>query len=255
MVASYSAFGLAAEAHDDVGRERDPGHGVADPGEALEVVLHGVLAAHPAEHRVAARLDRQMKRLAHRWALGHGLDQAIGQIPRVRGHEAQPGDRRNTVAGADPVDGPDELGEIGPALAILVPADRSRGADVREPRLGLEVVAVAVDVLAQQRDLAVARGGQRARLGDDLVERTAPLRPAAVRDDAVGARLVAAVDDRQPGADRRLPADRAAGDRVRSRAHQVRRVRDGRALDHGGRRGRTPAPRPAPAPMRAPGDR
>ena len=46
-------------------------------------------------------------------------------------------------------------------------------------------------------------GGQAACLVDDVIERAAPFRPAAERHDAVGARLVAAVDDRQPGADGR----------------------------------------------------
>ncbi len=86
--------------------------------------------------------------------------------------------------------------------------DRPSGAvvDVGEARLGRQVVAVRVDVLAEQRDLAIAGRRQRAGLGDDVVERPAPLRAAAERDDAVGARLVAAVDDRQPGARSADPA-------------------------------------------------
>ena len=80
------------------------------------------------------------------------------------------------------------------------------GVDVSEARLRCQVVAVAVDVLTEQRDLPEAGGGQRARLVDDLVERPAALRTATERNDAVGACLVAAVDDRQPGADRRARA-------------------------------------------------
>ncbi len=41
-----------------------PGHGLADPRQALEVVLDRVLAAHPAQDRVVARLDRQVEVLA-----------------------------------------------------------------------------------------------------------------------------------------------------------------------------------------------
>ena len=63
-------------------------------------------------------------------------------------------------------------------------------------------MAVRVDVLAEQRHFAIARGGQGACLGHDVVERPAALGPARERHDAVGARLVAAVDDRQPGRDR-----------------------------------------------------
>ncbi len=98
-------------------------------------------------------------------------------------------------------------------------------------------MAVAVDVLAEQRDLAEARGRKRPRLVHDLVERAAALGPAAERHDAVGAGLVAAVDDRQPGADRGSAADRATRDRVRAGAHEVRRVRD-RGPVHDRRRGR-----------------
>ena len=39
-----------------------------------------------------------------------------------------------------------------------------------EAWLGRQVVTVGVDVLAEQRDLAVACGGERARLGDDVIE-------------------------------------------------------------------------------------
>ena len=85
----------------------------------------------------------------------------------------------------------------------------------------MQVVAVAVDVLTEERDLPEAGGGQRARLVDDLVERPAALRAAAERNDAVGARLVAAVDDRQPGADRRAARNRVLGDGPCPGARQV----------------------------------
>ncbi len=103
-------------------------------------------------------------------------------------------------------------------------------------RLGRQVVAVAVDILAEQGDLAVACGRQGLRLGHDLVERPAALGSPAIRDDAVGARLVAAVDDRQPGADRQIAANRATGDRVGTSANEVRGVRHPGALDHRRRR-------------------
>ena len=41
-----------------------PGHGLADPGQPLQVVLDRVLAAHPAQDGVVARLDRQVEVLA-----------------------------------------------------------------------------------------------------------------------------------------------------------------------------------------------
>ena len=116
------------------------------------------------------------------------------------------------VGAAQRVDRPDELGEVGPAVEVELAAGPALGVDVGEARLGRQVVAVAVDVLTEERDLPEAGGSQRPRLVDDLVERPAALRAAAERHDAVGARLVAAVDDRQPGADRRPACDRALGD-------------------------------------------
>ncbi len=159
----------------------------------------------------------------------------------MRGHEPQPRDRGRAVGGAQAVDRTDQLGEVRPAFAVLAAADGPGRVDVAESRLRIEVVAVAVDVLAQQRDLAVPGGRERPCLVHDLVERPAPLGAAAERDDAVRARLVAAVDDRQPGADRRVTRDGAARDGVGPRADEVGRVRDGCAVDDG--RGRRRADR------------
>ena len=153
-----------------------------------------------------------MQVLAHRPAVREGRDEAVRQVPRVRRDEAQPRDGRPAVGAAQPVDRADQLSEVGPPVEVELAARPALGVDVREARLGRQVVAVAVDVLAEERDLAVAGGSQRPRLVDDLVERPAALGAAAERHDAVGARLVAAVDDRQPGADRRPAGDRALGD-------------------------------------------
>jgi len=48
-------------------------------------------------------------------------------------------------------------------MEIQLAARPTLGVDVGEARLGRQVVAVAVDVLAEQRDLAIAAGRQRAR--------------------------------------------------------------------------------------------
>ena len=59
----------------------------------------------------------------------------------------------------------------------------------------------------EERDFLVPASRERPRFVDDLVERTAPFRPAAERHDAVGAGLVTAVDDRQPRTGPRGPGD------------------------------------------------
>ena len=190
-----------------------PGNGLADPRQPLLVVLDRVLATHPAQDRVRARLDRQVEVLADAVAVGERRDEPVREVPRVRGDEPEPPDRGPPVGGPQRVDGTDELGEVRATREVEPPAGPARLADVREPRLGREVVAVRVDVLAEQRHLAIAGGGQRPGLVDDVVERPAPLRAAAERHDAVGARLVAAVDDRQPGGDRGPARDGPLPDR------------------------------------------
>ena len=62
-----------------------------------------------------------------------------------------------------------------------------------------EVFAVAVDVLTQQRDVLVPGGDQLPRLGDHVVKAARALASAHIGHDAVGAEVVAAVHDAQPG--------------------------------------------------------
>ena len=69
-----------------------------------------------------------------------------------------------------------------------------------------QVAPVGVDVLAQQRHLAHAVGGQAADLVDELVERPADLAPARRRDDAVRAAAVAPDADLHPRLERRARA-------------------------------------------------
>ena len=83
---------------------------------------------------------------------------------------------------------------------VLAAAQRAAAVRLGEARVGGQVVAPRVDVLAEQRDLRQPAAARRARLGDDVVEGPAALGAARERHDAVGAGLVAAVDDGQPGA-------------------------------------------------------
>ena len=61
------------------------------------------------------------------------------------------------------------------------------------------VAAVGIDVLPEQRDLFIAAVEQVVDLGDDGVRRARTLPPAHIRDDAVGAEIVASVHDVDPG--------------------------------------------------------
>ena len=91
------------------------------------------------------------------------------------------------------------------------------------------VLAVAVDDLPEQGDFLDALARQGARLGQDIVRRAAALDPAAVGDDAEGAGVRAAVDDRDEARDQAGRA-RAAG-RTRSPS-MIGEARGGGALFH-----------------------
>ena len=62
--------GLAREAGEDVGRQRDVGHRGAQARDDRAVVGDGVAAAHALEHDVGARLHRQVDVLADLRLLG-----------------------------------------------------------------------------------------------------------------------------------------------------------------------------------------
>ena len=107
----------------------------------------------------------------HTGGLGHSGDGLVGEVMRVRGGEA------------DPLDA---------GLAHLAQ-------QLREPRLAVDVAAVGVDVLAQQRDLAHAVRHEPLALADDRLHGAALLAAADIRDDTVRAEVVAAGHDRHPG--------------------------------------------------------
>ena len=90
----------------------------------------GVLPAHPVQHRVVARLDRQVEVLADRRALGHGRDEPVGQVPGMRRDEAQARDGRRAVGGAQAVDGAEQRGDVRPPVERQLPAERALAADL-----------------------------------------------------------------------------------------------------------------------------
>ena len=107
--------------------------------------------------------------------VGVGLDQAVGELERVRGRETDALDALNAR------DVMDERRQIDAA------AVRHRA-------------GVGVDVLAQQRDLADALRSQRAHFVEHRLERAAHLIAARVGHDAEAAVLAAAFHDRHVGA-------------------------------------------------------
>ena len=162
---------LAGEADDEIRRQAHVGDGRADAAHEVTVRLHRVDAVHRLEDAVAAVLDRQVDVLAEVLAVADGRDDPVREVLRVRGHEAHAADARHLV---------DHLEEV---------------RKVRE----LVVLAVGVDVLAEQSDFLIAVLHGLLDLADDVLGQAAALAAAHVRHDAVGAEVVAAVHDRHPG--------------------------------------------------------
>ena len=176
-------LGLAREADDDVGAEREAGNRVAQLGDERQVALAVVGAAHQLQEPARPRLERQVDVLADRAAVGHGRDHGVAEVLRVRAREADALDALDRVAGAQ------QLAELG-----------------LEP--GAQVAAPGVHVLAEQRDLLDAVGGEARHLGHDLAGPAALLATADGRDDAVRALGVAAHRHLYPGAERALAVHR-----------------------------------------------
>ena len=78
---------------------------------------------------------------------------------------------------------------------------------IREIR-ELVVLAIGVDILAEQRDFLIAVLHGFLDLAHDVLRQTAALAAAHVRHDAVRAEVVAAVHDRHPGREAARTCDR-----------------------------------------------
>ena len=133
-------LGLAGEADDDVGRDRRIGHVLADQRDAVQVALAVVGAAHRLEDPARSRLQRQVDVLADGLALGVGEQHVLPHVLGVRARVADP---------LDAVDRVDRAQQLREAVRLVAAP--------------LQVAAVAVDVLAEQRHLADPVGGQAPR--------------------------------------------------------------------------------------------
>src|SRR5579883_781852 len=196
-------LGLAREADDDVGAEREVGDRGAQPLDEREVALARVGPAHRPQDPGGAGLERQVHVLADRVALGDRGDHRLAEVLRVRAREPDPLDPLDGVAGAQ------ELAEVGPELGREVPPPR-------------------VHVLAEQRHLLDALGGELRHLGEDVARTPALLPPAHRRDDAVRAGRVAAHRHLHPRLERPLPVGRQRG-RERAVLEPEAPARDARA--------------------------
>ena len=132
----------------------------------VAIAFHVVCALHHAKNAIVARLHGQVQILHHLVAADDRLDVAVAARFRVAGRVANP-----------------------PQLVDFI----QRRKQIRE------VLArrrhVAVHILSQQHDLAVALRHHATHFIDNLRQRTAPFLPARFRNDAVGAGIIAAIHD------------------------------------------------------------
>ena len=76
-------LGLAGKSHHDIRANRGVGNRAADSLNLLAIMPRTIPAAHPAEHRVAARLHGHVRMLRDSRRLGYQLDQRIAPIHRL----------------------------------------------------------------------------------------------------------------------------------------------------------------------------
>ena len=112
--------------------------------------------------------------LANRREIGHRVDDLIRHVFGMRGQKAKPIETTETVNCRQ---------KIGQPIVVR------------------EIVAVGIHGLTEQRHIAHAVVDQLGDLAHDIVDRAARFLAAAVGHDAVGAKKVAAVDDRHVGGD------------------------------------------------------
>ena len=167
-------FGFAGESDDDVRRDGTVRDAFADGGDQVAIVLLGVAAFHVFKHGIVTGLNGDFDvrhKLGH---LGDGVHQFFAEVVGMRGQEA---DALDAIHFVDQAQQTGQVGAIG------------------------DVFAVAVYDLTQQGDFFDALRRQRADFGDDIAHGAAALDAALVGDDAVGAGVRAAVDDRNMRAD------------------------------------------------------
>ena len=165
-------FGLAGEADDDVRGDADGAARGADPGDLLEIFFAGVSAQHFAQHAGGTGLHRQVHVVAERRNVVNRRDDLAVKIIGMRSGEAHAANSRNGGDGAQQVH--------------KIPLTR-RG------------IAIRIHGLAEQLDLGVASIGEAARFGEHSLAGAAAFRSPGVRDDAVGAGVIATFDNGDVG--------------------------------------------------------
>ena len=169
---------LPGEAHDDVRGQHQIRHILPGQGNLVQVLLPGVAAVHGPEHPVVAGLDGQMELVGAMGALRHGAEELFRGVLGMAGHEAE------DIVPRDGVHHADEIGKVHPRAKVL---------------------SVGIHVLAQKGDVLIPGLDQFPGLPYHVLRLSGTLPAPDVGHDAVGAEVVAAVHDGEPGLDGPVP--------------------------------------------------
>ena len=205
---------LPGVAHDEVGREVDPLHGLSGAPDDREEIGPRVAAVHRRKDPIAPRLARKVEVLAHVLVARDRVDHGLGEVLRVRAREADSGD----PGPCDPLEEPREVA----VLEALLP--------------------VRIDVLAKEKHLpCTRRSHQRLHFREDRLRRPASQGAAGAWHDAVRARVGAPLGDRDHGRHGAQPpvGDLLAFCGVREVGRATLPLLPPRRRGRGGRRGRS----------------
>ena len=193
---------LAGEARDHVRRERTAREIPPQPLDAGEKLCSIIFAVHARERAVASALQREMEMPADLPGRGGAAAEVLRDDRRLDRAEAQTHLRRG---------GGDRLHGVG------------------QRQLTRQIPAVGRDLDAGQHQLPIALGGQMRRLTRHFLQRQTADAAARIRDDTVGAEIIAAVLDLQHRA--RAAVGRARRQRLKVKAlERIIHARDGRVL-------------------------
>ena len=162
---------LAGEADDHVAGQNQLGHDLAAIVRQLQIFLAVIVPVHGLQHPVVAGLEGQVELLGDPGVFRNGIKEFFACVLRVARHEAQP--------------------EVSRQLCDL-------GHEVGKINAQPQILAVGVDVLAQKRNVLIARRDEALDFFENLLGPSRALPPAHIRHDAVRAEIVAAVHDRHP---------------------------------------------------------
>ena len=172
---------FARKTDDDIGIDRDMRDDFADLVDQLAILASRVTAPHLREHFIRARLHRHFDMWHDARQLGNSVQQLVAHPVGVAGQEANPLHAR-LLGGI--MHNPQQVRQVG--------------------TIG-DIFAIAVDNLPQQRNFFDALPRQTANMRDNLANAPAAFNAAPERDDAKGAGVRTAIDDRHMRADQ-LPA-------------------------------------------------